>query len=105
MTTVTETEFAARAAELLGLAEAGEVVVVQRNGRPFARLEPEGAQVGGDRTTDEAVALPDDIFTVELPRKPLTEFRFTTATVTLRERHPKSISPGSRTIHPNKLPE
>lgn len=86
--TVTETEFAARAAELLGRTESGETVVVQRNGRPIARLEPD-ARVAREPAAGDADSLPADIFTADLPRQPLTEFRFTTATVTLQERLPE----------------
>lgn len=87
--TVTETEFAARAAELLGRTESGETVVVQRNGRPIARLEPDAAQPAREDAADELDVLPNDIFTTDLPRQPLTEFRFTTANVTLQQRPPE----------------
>ena len=44
MTTVSVAEFTARAPELLAIVEAGDTVVVQRNDKPIARLEPSTAK-------------------------------------------------------------
>ncbi len=93
MTTVSVSEFAARADELLKCAESGETVLIQRNGRAVVRLEPNStpatrllaaiAQI--EESEDEKT---DDILSGNIPREPLTEFSFTSATITLEQRQP-----------------
>jgi antitoxin (DNA-binding transcriptional repressor) of toxin-antitoxin stability system len=49
MTTVTAAEFTERAPELLESVEAGETVIVQRDGKSVARLEPAAAATPGPK--------------------------------------------------------
>ncbi|QSB16842.1 type II toxin-antitoxin system prevent-host-death family antitoxin [Natronosporangium hydrolyticum] len=47
-TTVTLRELTHRAGSLVDRAHAGEVIMITRNGRPWARLVPELSQTGSD---------------------------------------------------------
>ena len=91
MTTVSATEFSARASELLEGVESGDTVVVLRNGKAVARLAAEAAEIRSEPLapeTEEEESTPD-IFTGDFGSKPLTEFRFGTATMRLERLEPE----------------
>jgi antitoxin (DNA-binding transcriptional repressor) of toxin-antitoxin stability system len=92
MTTVSASEFSARAQELLKSVEAGNTIVVHRDGTPIARLEPNAQGATHDpppEGTDGELAGDDtssDVQSYSIRPRPLTEFRFGTASMTVRSR-------------------
>jgi len=84
MTTVTEAEFPARASELLRSVETGETVVVERDGKTIARMEPGQASAPINSPDDDDDEPRSDYFSGEIPYKPLTGLRFATAKMKLQ---------------------
>jgi antitoxin (DNA-binding transcriptional repressor) of toxin-antitoxin stability system len=90
MTTVSATEFSARALELLKSVETGDTVVVHRNGTPIVRMEPTGPAPKVEQTVDESDdTATSDVFSGGFHPTPLTEFRFGTSMMKLRPREPE----------------
>jgi prevent-host-death family protein len=90
MTTVSATEFSARALELLQSVESGDTVVVFRNGAPIARLLPNCTDPQSEQGSDDADDAPTmDVFSGGFITTPLTEFRFGTTAMKLHPRQPE----------------
>jgi prevent-host-death family protein len=90
MTTVSATEFSARALELLKSVESGDTVVVHRNGTPIARMVPNCPASQIEQSSDEMDDAPtSDVFSGGFLPMPLTEFRFGTSTMKLHPHEPE----------------
>jgi prevent-host-death family protein len=85
MTSVSASEFSARAQELLKSVEAGETVVVHRDGTPIARLEPSVATETESEDESEKDTS-SGVHVYSLRPKPMSEFRFGTAVMSLSAR-------------------
>ncbi len=86
-TSVSASEFSARALELLESVEAGDIVVVHRDGTPIARLGPSESSASEVAPVIEADELtPSDVRSYGLRPKPLTEFPIGNAVMTMTPR-------------------